>query len=360
MTPKVLFADVSFDRYAAASTLPAKFGRLIDRSGLSEKVGGKWTAVKMHLGRNMGYTTVHPIFIKTLTDRLTSYGAKVFVTDQSVSDAQSRGYSPDYFGCPVTDVCGVTGKYFYPREISYKTFKNVDIGGNIHDADFIIDLSHVKGHGACGYGGACKNIAMGCVTDRTRQQIHRLEGGIDWDGALCTHCDACIDGCGHGANSFNDKDEYKIFFHHCTFCQHCVKVCPTGAVKMTDDRYRDFQTGMALCTKEVLSSFDGGCAYFINFLTDITAVCDCWGLSTPSLVPDIGIMAGDDIVAVERACIDAIKHENLLPNSLPVGVELGDKGHLFERIHGKNPYIQLEELERLGLGSHEYEFEEII
>jgi uncharacterized Fe-S center protein len=148
----------------------------------------------------------------------------------------------------------------------------------------MIDFSHVKGHGACGYGGACKNIAMGCVTDRTRQQIHGLEGGITWDEELCTHCEACIRNCNHDANSFDKEGKYNVFFHNCTYCQHCVKVCPTGAIKMDAERYRDFQEGMAICTDEVLKTFKPGNVFYINFLTDITILCDCWGLTTPSLV----------------------------------------------------------------------------
>jgi hypothetical protein len=218
----------------------------------------------------------------------------------------------------------------------------------------MIDLSHVKGHGACGYGGACKNIAMGCVTDRTRGQLHGLEGGLIWDESKCTQCKICISSCGQKANSFSDDGKLNIFFHHCTYCQNCVKACEPGAIQLEGGYYKEFQIGMALCTKVVLDTFKPGHVYYINFLTDITALCDCWGLTTPSLVPDIGIMASEDIVAIERACIDAIKVENLIPSGIPQGYKLTGKGHLFEQLHGKSPYIQLEELEKLGLGTQEY------
>ena len=111
---------------------------------------------------------------------------------------------------------------------------------------------------------------------------------------------------------------------------------------------------MALCTKTVLDTFEPGNVYYINVLISITAVCDCWGMTTPSLVPDIGIMAGDNIVAIERASLDAIKIEDLIPVGVPRGMELSGKGHLFEQLHGKNPYIQLDALEKAGLGSQEY------
>jgi len=355
----VLFASVEFDKYLQSATLPAKFERMLDKTDLADKVNGRHTAIKMHVGRETGYTTIHPIFVKILVDKLKSWGAKVFITDQTVNEAAARGYTESFLGCPIVDVCGLFGKYFYHKEAALKTFKDADIGGHIHDAEFLLNLSHVKGHGACGYGGACKNLAMGCVTDRTRSQLHRLEGGLEWDESKCIHCERCIESCNHSANSFDKNGKYNVFYHHCTFCQHCVKVCPTNAIALDGNRYVDFQSGMALCTKLVLDTFGPGNAYHINFLTDITAVCDCWGFSTPSVVPDIGVMCGPDLVAVERACIDAIKVENFMQSGLPKGHELGTKGHLFERIHARDPYVQLDELEKIGVGIQKYDITEI-
>lgn len=90
-------------------------------------------------------------------------------------------------------------------------------------------------------------------------------------------------------------------------------------------------------------------------LIAITALCDCWGMTTPSLVPDIGIMASDDIVAIERASLDAIKMEDLIPAGVPAGMRLSGHDHLFEQLHGKNPFIQLQKLEKYGLGTQDYE-----
>ena len=358
MAENILFASVEYDKYDSDATLPAKFGRLIDQMGMQDVVKGKWTAIKMHLGRFIGYSTILPLFVRILVDKLKSYGAKVYITDQIVSEAIPRGYSEEYLGAPIVAAAGVTGRYFYEKHVDFKSFKNVDIAGNIFDADVMIDLSHVKGHGVCGYGGACKNIAMGCVTDRTRQQLHGLEGGIEWDEDICTHCELCVNSCNHYANRFEDG-RYKVNYHHCTLCQHCVKVCPISAMKMLANQYEDFQKGMALCTQEVLKTFGPGNVFYVNFLINITALCDCWGLTTPSLVPDIGIMASKDIVAIEKACLDAIKYENLIPAGVPKGHEMGSEGHLFERLHGKNPFVQLRELEKLGLGSMEYTMNEI-
>ena len=355
MPAKVLFAPVTFDRYDADATLPAKFARLLNEMPFEPAVKGKITAVKMHLGRHIGYSTIHPLFVKLLIDRLKACGANVFITDQIVSGSRERGYAEEYLGCPIVAACGFADKYYYEKNVSFKTFKNVDVAGHIHDAEVMIDLSHVKGHGVCGYGGAVKNIAMGCVSHRTRMQLHALEGGLFWDADKCTHCGACVNNCNHDANGFDKNGRYQINFHHCTYCQHCVKVCPTGAIKMDTHRYEDFQTGMALCTEKCLETYAPGSVFYINFLTNITALCDCWGFTTPSIVPDIGVLASSDIVAVEKVSLDMIKTEDFLPSGVPVGYELGESGHLLERIHGKSPFVQLDALEKLGLGGNKYE-----
>ena len=266
-----------------------------------------------------------------------------------------RGYTASTLGCPVLDGCGYFGKYFYTKEVDYKTFHHVDVAGLIHDADFLIDFSHFKGHGCCAFGGACKNLAMGAVTDRTRHEIHSLEGGLEWDEKKCVHCDACIKSCNHEANSFDKEGKYRVNFHHCTSCTHCVKVCPTGALTLTGRNNVAFQHGLALCTKTVLETFEPGNVYFINLVANVTALCDCWGLTTPSLVPDVGMFASDDIVAIERACLDSIKIENLIPVGVPQGMELGTEGHLFQRLHGKDPYVLINEMESLGMGSQDVE-----
>ncbi|MDR0249275.1 MAG: DUF362 domain-containing protein [Oscillospiraceae bacterium] len=357
--PQVLYSSVKYSGYDPAGTLPGKFGRLLAAAGFAERVKGRSVAVKMHVGRGVGYTTISPLFVKMVTDRVKEAGGRPFITDQTVEDAKTRGYSESLFGCPVLDCCGLLGKYYYEKRVDYKGFTHVDVAGYIHDAEVMVNLSHVKGHGACGYGGACKNIAMGCVTDRTRREIHGLEGGLVWDKNKCTRCNACITGCNHNANKFTESGEYDVFYHNCTLCQHCVKACPAQAITLDSDCYEDFQTGMALCTKEVLGTFAPGDVYHINFLTNITFLCDCWGISTPALVPDIGIMASHDIVALESACLGAIKEENLLKDGLPQGHVMQPGTHLLEKIHAKNPYIQIGKLQGMGLGSDDYTLCEI-
>lgn len=359
MAANVLFTPMAYSRYEASESLPEKFSRLLQRSGLSEKVNGKTVAIKMHVGSGINYSTIPPVFVRKLVDFIHRNNGDCFITDHYVykRHPERRGYTESNLGCPVLDDCGYLGQYYYTKNVDFKGLKHIDMAGLIHDADMMIDFSHVKGHGSCGYGGACKNIAMGCVTDRTRREIHCLEGGLLWDKDKCIYCKKCLDSCNHEANCFsgegNDGD-YVVDYHNCTLCQHCLKVCPTNAITLSSSNYTDFQMGMAICTKKIIETFEPGNVYYINVLTSITAICDCWGLTTPSLVPDIGIMASDDIVAVERASLDAIKIGDLIPVGIPKGWELTGEGHLFQQLHGKDPYIQLESLEEVGLGSQQY------
>lgn len=360
---KVYFGSVEFKELGNVNeTLPVKMQKILKEINVAGMVKDKSVAIKMHLGKNFGYSTIHPLFVKLLVDEIKKGNpTQVFITDLNfdVSEAKNRGYTEEVVGVPIYPVAGIFDKYFYNHDVNYKKLKGVEIAGLIHDADVLINFSHVKGHGCCAYGGACKNIAMGCVTSNTRGQIHSLEGGIEWIEDKCIHCNKCLSECRYDANSFDKDGKFKINYHNCTFCQHCVKMCSEGALKLTEDNFDNFQQGMALTTKEVLDTFDKENVLHINMLTDITYLCDCWGQTTPSLVPDIGITASKDMVAIEKACLDMIKTENLLPNSLPAGYELSDGNHLFEKVHGRDPYIQIKFLEKEGMGSQNYTIKEI-
>jgi uncharacterized Fe-S center protein len=123
--------------------------------------------------------------------------------------------------------------------------------------------------------------------------------------------------------------------------------------------FRYFQEGMARITQAVLGTFAPGRTLHINLLANMTMLCDCWGFSSPSLLPDIGLMASTDIVALEQASLDAIDVEEPIPGSLIGKRDLLPGKHLFERIHGKDPYIQVRALEKQGLGTTRYQRTEV-
>jgi uncharacterized Fe-S center protein len=364
MPAKLLFARYAPKNMEPKNSIGAKWGRLLDRLDLKGIVGGKRTAIKLHLGGGTGFTTVHPFFVRVLVDKVKAAGVReVFLTDSpgAVRTAAMRGYSADTVGCQLVPTSGTADQYYYRKAIkpAFKSLKKVDLVGEIVDAEALIDLSHVKGHGACGFGGASKNLSMGCVTQKTRGAIHALEGGMDWKKKKCTHCGKCVENCPNGAMKFNAEGNLEVFYHHCKFCQHCVLICPNKALKMVGGAYKDFQRGMALTTTQVLKTFDPRHVLYLNLLMNITVYCDCWGMSTPAVVPDIGILAGQDIVAIEQASLDLIRVKDLIPNSLPKGWKLRGKGHLFDRIHGKDPYAVVKYLEQFKQGTRKYKIKEV-
>ncbi len=361
----VRFASAHVRRLDRNATLPAKFGRMLDQMGLEQRLKGRRVAIKMHVGGDIGFYTIHPVFVRLLVEAVKRAGGYPYLTDGAYSTdaAVARGYTPEVVGCRVVGASGEHDRYVYERTTEVPGLEKIEICGNVVDADALIVLSHGKGHGHTGFGGAVKNIGMGCVSYRTRGWIHALMSGhFAWQGELCTHCQQCISGCPTGAIRFNENDEITISEHHCRFCMHCVRACPAEALTMDQpvEKFRLFQAGMAAVVKEVLRCFDAGSVTFITVLMNITPLCDCWGFSTPPLVPDIGILQSDSITAIEQASLDMIKTEDLILRNVPEQMlPLGDEGHLFQRLHGKDPYEQVKQCVAAGLGSTDYTLEEI-
>lgn len=361
----LLFASYAARTLEPTQSIGAKWERMLHAMPLQDVVKGKRTCVKMHLGGGYGFTTIHPYFTRKLISHLHHCGAShVFIADSpgAVLTAHERGYTQETVGCPIRSISGLADRYHHTRPVTppFGDFKDIQIGGEVLDAQALIDFSHVKGHGACGFGAASKNLSMGCVPQPARAKIHHLEGGLNWDHHRCTHCGKCIDNCPNHALSFTPGGTLDVFYHNCKYCMHCGLICPAKAITLQGGGYKSFQRGMALTTRAVLDNFPPPHRYFINLLINITVFCDCWGMSTPSLVPDIGILAGPDIVAIETATLHLIKLENLIPGSLPPGwPPLTDQGHLFQRIHGKDPFAVIHYLQEFGLGTPHYTLQEI-
>jgi uncharacterized Fe-S center protein len=362
-TAHLLFAEAAVEALDATKTHPAKFKRLLQRSSLPEMVNGRRVVIKMHLGSDIGFTTIHPLFVRILIGEIRNAGASsVAVIDGNPpANGIPRGLTEETLGAPVRSCFGPGGNEFAPQPIGFGSLDEVLFGQTALDADVFVSLAHVKGHGACGFGGALKNIAMGTVPVQSRQKMHRLEGGHIYDAKKCSFCLKCFRSCPNNAIQVNrEQRSISFFHHHCTYCQHCVLACPEAAIVMSERKFEDFARGMAMVTNAFLDRYAADRAFFINVLANITMYCDCWGFSSPSLVPDIGILAGQDLAAVDTASLDLIRTENLLPNGLPRNRSaLGPGGHLFEKIHGKNPYLMLEYLREARPSALRYEMETV-
>ena len=361
MVSRVTFASARPRELRAEATLPALLDKMMDQWNFKKRFAGKRVAIKMHLGGGNGYSTIHPYFVGRVVHAVRQAGGDPFVTDTAhgVAHARPRGYTPETLGAPLVAVAGPADKYVYSRRTNFRSLKTVELAGSIVDAGAMIVLSHGKGHGQSGFGGAIKNIAMGCVNEATRKKIHRLmESAFVHDAAKCTRCMLCRDNCPNGAITLADG-KIEIFDHHCKYCMHCVLACPNKAITIDQGGYRYFQRGMALTVRETLAALKPQNVFYVTVLLAVTPFCDCWGMTTPSIVPDIGIVAGDNIVAVETASLDLIRAKDFIKGSLPPPMKRTGKGHLLQQIHGKDPYLQIEECIAVGLGKPKYKLEQI-
>jgi len=357
----VTFASARPRELRANATLPALLDRMLAGWGLKKRFRGKRVAVKMHLGGHMGYSTIHPLLVGRVVKAVRDAGGDPFVTDvpYAVDGAHRRGYTAEAIGARLLPASGAADKYVYSRRVTYRTMKTLELAGNIVDADAMVVLSHGKGHGQSGFGGAIKNIAMGCVDGITRGRIHRLMAAtFKWNEKKCAGCLLCRDNCPNDAITYA-KGKISISDHACKYCMHCQLACPHKAITIDQRGYRYFQHGMALATREVLRTFEPSRVLYVTVLLGVTPFCDCWGFTTPSVVPDIGIVAGDDIVATESAALDLIKADDFIEGSLPPPLRRTGKGHLFQQIHGKDPYMQIDECAKLSLGRKDYRLRRI-
>ncbi len=360
---KVLFVPAHVREIRSEATLPAKIQPLMERAGIAEMVKDQVVAIKMHLGGNVGYTTIHPLMVRKVVEFVKKAGGRPFLTDVSWSaySAAERGYAQETVGCPTYPAAAMLDTYFRSVPVDYLGLKEIQVAGNLADVPVMINLSHAKGHPMCGYGGAIKNLSMGAVTGKTRGDVHGVMGAVTfWDGEACTHCGVCAENCRMSAISFDDKERLQINFVKCNFCGRCVGICPSDAMQINEENFNSFQRAMALATKVVLDTFAPEKVVNINVATQITPFCDCFGMSTQSIVRDVGIFASADIVAADMATLDLIDKEPYIPGTLPDQMEVSDRpGHLFEKIHGKDPYVMVRWAEELGLGSTTYELEEV-
>ena len=361
MSSKVTFASARPKQLRAEATLPALLDRMLATWNFPRRFKGKRVAIKMHLGGHLGYSTIHPLLVGRVVQAVKDAGGRPFICDSpdAVVNAWRRGYTQEVLGAPLAAVAGPADKYVYPRKVNFRTLKTVNLAGAVVDADALLVLSHGKGHGNSGFAGAIKNIAMGCVDSATRSGIHHLSSGqFDWNAKKCVRCGLCVANCPNKAIKLG-KDGVSIFDHACKYCMHCVSACPKGAITIDQGGYRHFQRGMALTAKACLDNFAAGRAFFITALLHVTPFCDCWGFTTPAIVPDVGILAGDDIVAIEQAAIDLIQAEDFIEGSLPRPLKRTGQGHLLQQIHGKDPYVQVEEAAAVGLGKPKYKLVEV-
>jgi hypothetical protein len=370
MASQVFFGSARQARLEAKETLPAKLDLILEKLNVRERAKGETVAIKMHTGNNIGYSTVHPVFVRKVVQAVKDGGGKPFVCDVNwdVKGAEGRGYAAETLGCPVYPAAGPDEKYFYPHERPYKSLQTWKVAGMIQDASFLINLAHAKGHPSCGYGGAFKNLALGNMIGETRSAMHdAMHYDKYWFADQCPDEAArkrIIEACPHQAivEDKHNPNELHLHIEQCNQCKRCLQVAPPGSLKIAPVNFHTFQEACAISVSLSLSTFEKGKATHLVLATHMTPVCDCFGFTSMPILPDVGVFGSDDIVALDQAVLDATGRSRLIEENIPTTMEVHTReGHPLRWLHGpyKDPYLVAEYGETLGLGTREYELVDV-
>jgi uncharacterized Fe-S center protein len=361
---KVYFTDM---RCKVGTSLLEKMDKLLDMSGIDKiDFKGKYVAIKIHFGEPGNLAFLRPNFAKTMADKIKALGGKPFLTDCNtlyvgrrnnalvhLDAAMENGYSPFSTGCQNIIADGIKG--FDDVEVPVEGgvyCKTAKIGRAIMDADIVISLNHFKGHEGTGFGGAIKNLGMGSGS-RSGKMIMHNDGKPEVNQSKCVGCKMCAKYCDHTAISFGENKKANIDHEKCVGCGRCIASCNFHAIANHSGSSGDMlNCKMAEYTKAVV---DGRPHFHVSVVNQVSPNCDCHGESDAAVVPDIGIFASFDPVALDKACIDAVNAAPAISTSIMADREQKTNDH-FTNIHPTTDWrTQISHAEKIGLGSGEYE-----
>ncbi len=370
MTSIVYYGSPRQAKLKGEETLPAKLDLILDRLNIRQRVQGETVAIKLHVGNHIGYSVIHPVFVRKVVQAIKEGGGKPFVCDidWDTQSAAERGYTAEVLGCPVLPTAGLGEKYFYPHQRTFKNITEWRVAGLIQDATFLINFAHAKGHPSCAYGGAFKNIALGCMTGPTRSAMHdSCHYDPYWFRAKAPG-DAyknILAACPHEAISEDKESPGDLHLHiePCNQCGRCLQVAPAGSWKIDPVNFYTFQEACANSVDISLSTFEPGKHTHLVLATHMTPVCDCFGFTSMPILPDAGIFGSDDIVALDQAVLNALAQSPLIEENVPTSMEVHQRaGHPLQWLHGpyKDPYKVVEYGAALGLGQRAYELVDVL
>lgn len=316
-------------------------------------------AIKMHFGELGNTRMIRPQYLKVLIQLVKAMGGKPFLTDCNtlfyrnrfnavlhLTTAAFNGFDLTGMGAPVIVADGLRGLDYRPVRFR-EGLREAAVGAAIYEADKLLTVTHFKGHDDTGFGGIIKNLGMGAIARTGKQSLHSwVKPVIDQD--LCDVCQDCLEVCTRGA-IIDKSDMVVIEPDLCSNCGHCLVVCTRRAIPINwENNHVNFQKSLVESCAAVLANKLGK-SFFISFVMDITAYCDCRSWSPLPIIGDIGITAGMDPVSVEQASYDLVNRK----------ISLAYPGKSLSDFTGVNGEYMLAYAEELGLGSREYRIIEL-
>lgn len=363
----VYFADLRADM---KRNLFDKLDSLITNLGLEGRFSkGSLIAVKLHFGEKGNTAYIPPVFVRKVVDRIKDTGAEPFLTDtntlyvgtraNSVSHLRTaieNGFTYAVVGAPIVIADGLRGNDGVSVELDGKHLKEVHIAREIVSASGLVVLTHFKCHEMTGFGGVLKNIGMGCA-DREGKLTQHSSCAPVVEPSGCTGCGECVLAC--PADAIDIGAVAVINETLCIGCGHCIAACPEDTIHVQwNETTSNLQEKMAEHAAGALKGKEGK-SVFITFIKDVSPVCDCYGHTDAPIVPDMGILASTDPVAIDQAAADLVNSATGFGNSaLKTGHEPG--GDKFRGVHPAVDWtVQLTSAEALGLGTRSYRIEEV-
>ena len=267
-----------------------------------------------------------------------------------------NGYSPLSTGCQNIIADGIKGLDELEVPVPNGVFcKSAKIGRAIMDADIFISLNHFKGHEGSGFGGAIKNIGMGSGS-RAGKMIMHFDGKPHVNKIACKGCRVCTKYCNQNAIVFGKDRKAFIDQSLCVGCGRCIGACVYNAVGNSSG---SSSTNLGCKMAEyALAVLKGRPNFHISIVNQVSPHCDCHGENDVAIVPDIGMFASFDPVALDKACIDKVNAAQALAGSILS--ERTQTGDHFTDIHPSTDWrSQITHAEKIGLGSSVYELKEI-
>jgi uncharacterized protein len=356
-------SDVFFFKFGTSPFAGLK--RLLNQTHFLKQLSeGDSAAIKLHMGEKGNVRYLRPSLVRQVVDIVRSKGGKPFLFDtvaaypggratreKYLKTAAINGFTISTIDAPIEIIDEKETFNVVPllNIIEGCTLKDVLVPSRLHDADYLIVLSHVKGHELAGFGGALKNLGMGCVGTKTKQAQHMVNMPVLYNLESCDGCGKCARSCPANAlKVVNGKIQKSM--PECTSCATCLFECVSGCWEWPPDAKHDLQVNLAHSANAVYSSYQGH-AVFINFIQDVVPQCDCQASFDLPVVQDIGILVSSDPVAIDKASLDLIDKAPLLPGF----AERLSGPDVLGKMHATSSLIQLEVAHKLKMGDLEYE-----